>query len=332
VTRLRALRATATAAIAAAATLTLAACGSSGGGSPAGGTTTQAGSTQAADAGFPVTVKTRYGQVTIPAEPTRVVALSTATADELLSLGLTPIKVAGKAEDVAASTPWLVDDLKGLSAPDMLNADYEVNVEAVAKAKPDLIVGQGYEVGDKAVFDQLNSIAPTVVPDSTDLNVSWDVRLRSTAAAVDKSAQAEQLIAKLKQEFADDAAGIPDLANKTYQWIRIDATGYGFGNGSLLELYGLKPAANQDNTMTKPALSLEKTADLNADLLAVWAPTPELKKQIDDDKAFQALPAVKNGTVLYADLAFATAINTPAPKAMQWVLDKLKPVITELGK
>ena len=40
---------------------------------------------------------------------------------------------------------------------------------------------------------------------------------------------------------------------------------------------------------------------------------------------------MKNGTVLYADAAFATAINTPAPMAMEWVRDKLKPVIAKLG-
>jgi iron complex transport system substrate-binding protein len=46
---------------------------------------------------------------------------------------------------------------------------------------------------------------------------------------------------------------------------------------------------------------------------------------------FQNLPAVKHGTVCYADLAVADAANVPAPMALRWLKDKLAPTIRALG-
>jgi iron complex transport system substrate-binding protein len=177
----------------------------------------------------------------------------------------------------------------------------------------------------------LSQIAPTVTPDSTALNVDWDQRLLSTAAAVDKTGEAEDIITKIKAEFAAAGASVPNISSKTYQWVRADPDGYGFGNGSVLELFGLKPAANQDNTQNGPPLSKENTAQLNADLLGIWVPTQQLRDALDKDPLFQSLPAVKNGTVFYADLAMADAANEPAPMALQWLKDKLLPVIEKLG-
>ncbi|UGQ11402.1 ABC transporter substrate-binding protein [Yinghuangia sp. ASG 101] len=310
--------------------LSLAACGSGDDGSDAKADAPGAAAGADASAGtFPTTVKTRHGDVTIKSEPKRVVALGATTADELISLGVTPVKVAGPAED--AAYPWVADKIHDLAAPDMMNASFELNVEAIANAKPDLIVGQGFEAADKAVYDQLSSIAPTVVPDSTSLNVSWDQRLRTTGAAVGRTAEAETLITSLKDEFAAMAGKYPGIKDKTYQLVRADSGGYAFGNGSLFELFGLKPAANQDNTMKSAPLSFENTDQLNADLLVVWPMGSDMQNKVKNDTAFQALPSVRNGTSYVADLAFATAVNSPTPTAMRWVKDKLDPVLAQLS-
>ena len=124
---------------------------------------------------------------------------------------------------------------------------------------------------------------------------------------------------------------MPDISSKTYQFVRADPDGFGFGNGSVLELFGLKPAANQDNTQNGPTLSKENTAQLNADLLGIWVPTQQLRDALDKDPLFQSLPSVKNGTIFYADLAMADAANEPAPMALQWLKDKLVLVIQKLG-
>lgn len=280
---------------------------------------------------FPRTVQTGKGPVTIEGAPDRVVALSPTNADELLALGMEPVAVAADPTVLHDEAPWIADEIEDLAHDDFHTAGGDLNVEAIAAVEPDLIVAQTYQVADDAVYQQLSAIAPTVTPDSQDGNVDWDVRLRAVAEAVDQADEAARIIADIEEQFAAAGEQIPGIDGKTYQWIRVDPDAFAFGNASVFDLFGMRPAGNQDNTMNTDPLSLERIGELDADFLAVWAPTPELRERIDQDPLFQDLPAVRNGTVYYADLAFATAINSPAPAALEWLKDSIVPALDELA-
>lgn len=323
----------------------LAACGSgtpaatstpSAPGAPASGSTGADGDASAdptplQEGGYPRTVQTLHGPVTIEEEPGRIVALSFATADALLSLGIHPSAVATNPSTLAASTPWLAARIKGVADGELVSSAGVPNFEAIAAKQPDLILAETWQVSDKKVFDRLNTIAPTVVADSDALNVDWDVRLASVAEAVDRSPKAEQVVARIQRQFKAVGNEVPDISSKTYQWVAIGPQGYQFGNGSIFELFGLKPAANQDNSQNGPLLSKEKTGDLDADLLGVFPRTPALRHAAEQDPLFQQLPAVRNGTVYWSGLAFANAINSPGPLALDWMRAKLAPTVRKLG-
>lgn len=308
----------------------LSACSSSG--PTAGGTSDGSSSADGVSAsGFPVNVATRYGEVTIKKAPERVVALTVASADALISLGVQPVAVAADPDTLQAAFPWMVDSIKDVSNNKLVSPSGVPDAEAIAQIHPDLIVGETWLFKDQAAYDQVNKIAPTVVANSTALNVDWDQRLLNAAAALNKTDEAKTIIADIRAEFTKVGEQVPDIADKTYQFVRVDPDGYGFGNGSVLGLFGLKPASNQDNTQNGPPLSKENTAQLNADLLGVWAPAKQLRDGLDKDPLFQNLPAVKNGTVFYADLAIADAANSPGPMSLRWLKDKLAPTIGALG-
>ncbi|MGW9349037.1 ABC transporter substrate-binding protein [Nocardiopsis flavescens] len=288
---------------------------------------------------YPVTVATAQGEVTIESAPERVVALGFSPADELISLGVDPVMVAVDPATLEENAPWLVGPLteaggegglEAVAAPELVTGDGGVDLEAVANARPDLIIAEAYQVQDAAAFERLNAIAPTVTPDTDALNPDWDERLLSTAAALDRTERAQELIADLEAEFAEVGAQVPGIGERTYQWVRADDTGYVFGNGSLFDLFGMRPAENQDNTQTAASLSLENTADLDADLLAVWAPSGERREELESDPLFQELPSVEAGTVYFAGLDFANAINSPAPISLRWLRDELAPVVGAL--
>ncbi|MFC3995807.1 ABC transporter substrate-binding protein [Nocardiopsis sediminis] len=276
-------------------------------------------------------METLHGDVTVPEQPERVVALGVAAADELISLGVEPVAVAADPGTLQDNAPWLADRIAGTADADLVPLDGEPNLEAIASAGPDLIVAEAYQVQDEAVFDRLNAIAPTIAPATDAVNPDWDERLLTTAQALGRTEEAEEIIDTITAEFAEAGAAVPGIDERTYQWVRADPDGYGFGNGSLFELFGLRPAGNQDNTQTGDALSREDTAELDADLLAVWAQSDEQRAELDADPLFRDLPAVESGTVYYADLAFANAINSPAPISLRWIRDELEPVIGELG-
>jgi iron complex transport system substrate-binding protein len=280
-----------------------------------------------AGGGYPLTVTTAHGDVTVEAAPERVVALGAPSADEVVSLGVDPVGVALDPATLEESAPWLADRVADTAEAGLVRADGTPDIEAIATLEPDLIVAETYLLTEKRTFDRLNAIAPTVAPDSTSVNVDWDVRLRSTAAALDAADEAERLITDIETEFADSGAGVPD--GTTYQWVRADPAGFTFGNGSVFDLYGMEPAANQDNTQSSDPLPRENTAELDADFLAVWA--PEGRAELEEDPLFRSLPAVEDGTVYFADADFANAINSPAPIALRWLREELTPTLGALS-
>lgn len=141
--------------------------------------------------------------------------------------------------------------------------------------------------------------------------------------------KAEEIISDVKGEYKN--AGGDVAAEKTYNF-----TGYTekldffSGNGSVFQLFGLSPSDSQDDSQTRSALSVENTDELTGDLLAVWPQTDTDRTALDDNQAFQQLPAVKNGTVYYADTRDANAINAAGPHSLRWFLDRITPTIEKL--
>lgn len=185
---------------------------------------------------YPLTVETVHGEVTVEREPERVVALGFAPAEELLALGVEPVSVAEDPDTLEQSVPWMAGEIADTADAGLLTADGEPNLETVAAADPDLIVSQTYQVTDQSAFDQLNAIAPTILPTTGAVNVDWDERLLKTAEALGRTAQAKELVTEIEA-----------------------------------------------------------------------------------------------GTVYYADLAFANAINSAGPISLRWLAEELRPAIEELG-
>ncbi|MEY9211223.1 ABC transporter substrate-binding protein [Thermobifida halotolerans] len=117
----------------------------------------------AAQAGETVSVETDYGTVDIPADPQRVVALEFGT-EVVLEAGIEPV---GVIEPVA--TLYTAEEFEKLSQyPVVQSASLELNLEAIAEARPDLIIG-GVRVESHdeyaATREDLEQIAPTVFYD-----------------------------------------------------------------------------------------------------------------------------------------------------------------------
>src|SRR3954453_9904550 len=123
------------AAAAAAALAALAGCSSSGGDKPSGGSSSGAGSSVSRSttaAAFPVTLKTGNGGVTIPRKPTAIVSLSPTATEMLFAIGAgDEVKAVDKNSDYPADAPHT--DLDA----------YQLNTEAVAGYRPDLIIASG---------------------------------------------------------------------------------------------------------------------------------------------------------------------------------------------
>ncbi|KUP96819.1 ABC transporter substrate-binding protein [Thermobifida cellulosilytica] len=180
--------------------LTLTACG--------GGQTEEADS---APAGKTVTVETDYGPVEVPADPQRIVALEFGT-EAVLEAGVEPVGVIEP-----AATLYTAEELEKLSDyPVVQSAGLEINLEAVAEAEPDLIIG-GVRVESHdeyaATHEDLQQIAPTVFYDFDGAGAGLrDMTLKLSQAIGDgERAEAEQerfttRIEEIRTTYADQLA------------------------------------------------------------------------------------------------------------------------------
>jgi ABC-type Fe3+-hydroxamate transport system substrate-binding protein len=175
---------------------------------------------------YPRTVIDGVGQpVIIPAKPQRIAVLDPlASLEALLSLGVAPVQI-GQRSFVAEFTgdplrqwPWLEKALTDTGAnPERISAD-ETNIEAVARANPDLIIGQPFWVDERR--DLLNGIAPTVATPVGDVRQS--ITLLGEVLGMEQ--QAAQVLADWDARIQSEVAGLAP-AGKQVAIIRTDGEG-----------------------------------------------------------------------------------------------------------
>ena len=117
-------------------------------------------------ASFPIIMKHAYGETVIKAKPEKVVTLDWNNADAVLALGIVPVGTAranwGPVTDKGL-LPWTEEKFKelGTDNPNVFNDLDGYDYEAVAAAKPDIIVAP-YSGMDEKAYKRLSEIAPTL--------------------------------------------------------------------------------------------------------------------------------------------------------------------------
>jgi iron complex transport system substrate-binding protein len=240
-------------------------------------------------------VKHAMGVAEVPADPKRVVVLDTGELDDTLALGVKPVG----AVRIDVSTDFLSylgDQTDGIQ---MVGTISEPNLEKIASLKPDLILSS--TTRHEAIYDQLNAIAPTVL--APDLGDTWKDNFRLYADALNKKAQAEQMISDFEKRAAD--LGEKLGAGKTLSIVRflpgeIRLYSDRSFTGTVLEDMGLKVPSAAVGEDTYLALSPEQVTKADADYLytSTYGPVEDTEQQkIVGGPLWKTIPAVKNGEV-----------------------------------
>ncbi|GII26370.1 ABC transporter substrate-binding protein [Planosporangium mesophilum] len=248
------------------------------------------------------TVKTAFGDVTVPAAPKRVIALGDTVLDSALVLGVTPVGTLSSRGGNTVST-YLAD--KAGSVP-IVGTVRETNLEAVVTAKPDLILAAAGTA--QAQYDALKAIAPTVVAATTGSG-DWESETRTVAAALGQKDRGDQLLADIDKRAKDIAAR--RAGTGTAAIVRWMPTGplimsSSLMAGRLVQLAGdkLPAAANfTDKPHTDP-LSLENLSQVDADFIYVATLNADGEKALAAamaQPAFARLRAAGSGKVATVD-------------------------------
>lgn len=293
----------------------------------------------AADA-YPRTITDGAGnQVTLPARPERIAVLDPLTSLEaLLALGVAPAQIGQRSfvadylGDPLLQWPWLEAALAATGAqPERINAD-ETNLEAVAGAQPDLIIGQSYWVDQQR--DLLSRVAPTLTTPLADVRAA--ITLLGEALALED--EAARVIAEWDARLAAEVEGsVPP--GKSVAIIRTDGEGTftvfntaGYGPYDMLMRAGFTvppalAAAPKSANGLGSEFSLERLDVLDAaDVIVVLGFSVAETDQLLVNPLFTRVPAVAAGRVVRVEqgpVAQALAIQSPLN------LDTVLPVVRE---
>ncbi|MDH6284199.1 iron-siderophore ABC transporter substrate-binding protein [Prescottella agglutinans] len=293
---------------------------------------------------FPVTIANTFGSTTIEAMPGRLVTLGWNAQDVVYALGATPVGMPKYTYGAEANgvMPWLQEKFDP-NRTALLDAAASTPVEAIATLSPDAILAP-YEGFDKATYDQLSAVAPTVAYPGKAWQTTWQDQTKLIGQALGKSDEAADLIDGMNTMLADTAAAHLEYAGKTLSVINLDTTNgqvnvykptdprvqiltqLGFVNSPGVE----KLAASSDADNFFVDISAERISEVDADVVVVFvSDAAEAAK----NPAYASLGAVKRGgAVALSDTKIIAGLSQTSVLATPWVIDQLTPQLSEAAK
>ena len=279
------------------------------------------------------TVETRFGDVTVPANPKRVVALGWSDAETALALGVQPI----------AASDWLAFGGEGVGPwaqgrydkPPVLLGTQELDYEQIFELKPDVILDTRSD-NDKERYDELTKIAPTVAapPDVVAYGTTWRQQLELISTALGKEAEGDKLVKQVDDAFAEVKAQHPEFAGRSvavgaYFSEKYGAYVRGDARADFMESIGftLKPEI-QDLAADSfyVDLSREQVELLDADLTVVF-PIGSDASAIKADPVLNQLPSAKAGhLVVLEDLNMINAFSSGSVLGTLYAIEKTVPL------
>ncbi|WP_243608544.1 iron-siderophore ABC transporter substrate-binding protein [Rhodococcus sp. ARC_M5] len=282
-----------------------------------------------------VVVTDMFGDVEVPADPQRVVALGWSDAETALALGVEPV---GASDWLGVGGnglgPW-VDE--SYDTDPTIVGTFDVDLESVAALTPDLILWTR-STNDKAVYDQLSDIAPTVAaPPGTDVayGTTWDGQTEIVAEALGKVDEGKKLVDDTQALIDDTIAANPEFADKTvavgtlYSG-QIGAYVRGDTRVDYLESLGMTNTPAIQNLAEPGAFSIElseeNVAALDADLTVMF-PIGTGPEVITENPSIQGLPSARDGRlVVLGDLDLSNAFSAASVAGTRYALENAVPL------
>jgi iron complex transport system substrate-binding protein len=287
-----------------------------------------------AAAGFPVTIEHALGTTTIPAPPTRIVALSF-EEDVLSQVG---VAVVGRTDNFYAPGtlyPWQEGEVDAAVVP--LGGPDGLDLEKVAALAPDLILATNYYELEN-VYEGLSAIAPTVAYRTGWGEATWQDTSRVIGSAVGKEAEVERRIGEVDRSVAALAAELPGLAGKTFSAVfyhdagqfSVDTNPEGH-TAKLLGQLGMVMSPRIVAEVQNRALGAERIGLIDADLVRLGYASDQLRAQLTASPLYQAVPAIRDGRVFESDVFGATAGNNPTLLNVPWQMEQQRAVLERVA-
>jgi iron complex transport system substrate-binding protein len=245
-------------------------------------------------------VESVKGDISVPANPKRVVGTTVTYPDFLYALGVTPVAAENYHEEFPSYFKGAYKDVL------KLGINSTVNFERVLAAAPDLILAPAWR--DDKSYDQLSQIAPTVLLPDRD---NWRDELKDIGKALNIPEKADQAIQSYDRTITEAKAKLDALiGDETVTYMRITPKGSMiFGSLSnrgkvIHEELGLKAIDAFPKDKGSVEVSLEMLPEYNPDHLILQIDSGadvEQAKRLYENMAntsiWKSMKAVKNDHV-----------------------------------
>ncbi|WP_344219962.1 iron-siderophore ABC transporter substrate-binding protein [Kribbella sancticallisti] len=249
-----------------------------------------------AEAGvFPRTVKHALGETKLEKKPEKVVVLDSGELDGVLALGITPVGMATTAGQNGVPS-YLADKAKDIPTVGGIS---ELNLEAIANLKPDLILGSKLRAND--LYDKLSAIAPTVM--SIRPGFPWKEDFLLLADSLGEETKATGLLndyQKRATEVKSKVTGSPTISLVRFRPGEIRLYGNLSFIGVILKDIGLPRPKIQDVQDLAVEVSQENIGKSDGDWIfysSYGKPDTTAENTVVNGNLWKALPAVKAGKV-----------------------------------
>jgi iron complex transport system substrate-binding protein len=247
------------------------------------------------------TVEHAMGTTEIEKTPEKVVILTNEGTEALLSMDVTPVG----AVQSWTGDPWydhIADQMKDV---EVVGTESELNIEAIAKLQPDLIIGN--KMRQEEQYNQLKEIAPTVMAET--LRGNWKENFELYAKALNKEEKGQEVIAEYNQRIEDIKTELGDKLDQKVSMVRFMAGDVRIYHkdsfsGVILDQLGFARPEGQDvNDFAETGVTKERIPAMDGDALFYFTydtgdgEANSLEEEWINDPLFQNLEVAKNDKV-----------------------------------
>ena len=280
--------------------------------------------TPSAAPAFPVTLTDDEGtEVTIPAEPQRIVSLTPDATETLFAIGAGS-RVVAKVEDIANYPP------EAESLP-VVATFAGVDVEKIVDLEADLVVSAGSGLTQGDAVEQLRRAGiPVLVSYPTTIDEGL-ASIRRIGVAVGLPADAAALADEMEADLDELAALASSAGTRPRVFYEIDVTGGIFTPpadsiyGEMFRLAGGEPISGDANY----SISLEELVDADPEVIllgdAAYGVTPE---QVAGRAGWGGMTAVKNGRIVAVDDVVVTRPGPRLAEGLRALVAAIHPELT----
>lgn len=288
-----------------------------------------------------VTIEHALGTAVITGRPERIVTLGQGSTETAIALGTIPVGMEAYpwGSDDTGYMPWIHEAVTELGAelPEQFTGSSELDVEALAALRPDLILAPWSGLTQEQ-YDQISTFAPTVAYAELPWTTTWQDQITTIGKALSRPDDAAQLITDIEDRLA--GAARPEYEGVSFSYI------YTSGPGTLgvffpteqrvalVSALGLTvdPVVNtfEETQGTDSALIGLESADAlkDSDLIFTFYSDEQTRTDVEGQAVYAAIPAIARGSVVApTDQPFVTGSSIINPLTVPWALDRYVPLI-----